>query len=114
MHHPNSVLETHSKGHGFKVRSCSTEERKKIAERNLSIMHKSEEMRAHFTSQNIFLKSIDVVVNLILILLFAVKEIVLLIFDSLVLCPIALASSCRKCPAFKICPGKRLLGDYRT
>ena len=64
MHHPNSVLETHSKDHGFKVRSCSTEERKKIAQRNLSIMHKSEEMRSHFSTQNFFLKSIDVVVNL--------------------------------------------------
>ena len=83
MHHPNSVLETHSKDHGFKVRSCSTEERKKIAQRNLSIMHKSEEMRSHFSTQNFFLKSIDVVVNLILILLFAVKEVILLIFDSL-------------------------------
>ena len=113
MHHPNSVLETHSKGHGFKVRSCSEEERKKIAQRNLSIMNKSEEMRAHFSSQNVFLKSIDVIVNLILILLFAVKEVVILIFDSVVLCPIALASSCRKCPAFKLCPGKRLVGDYR-
>ena len=78
MHHPNSVLETHSKGHGFKVRSCNEEERKKIAQRNLGIMHKSEEMRSNFSSQNFFLKSIDVGVNLILILLFAVKEIILL------------------------------------
>ena len=114
MHHPNSVLETHSKDHGFKVRSCSTEERKKIAQRNLSIINKSEEMRNHFSSQNVFLKSLDVITNLILILIFAVKEIILLVFDNLVLCPIALASSCRNCPAFKICPGKRILGDFRT
>ena len=80
MHHPNSVLETHSKDHGFKVRSCSTEERKKIAQRNLSIINKSEEMRNHFSSQNVFLKSLDVITNLILILIFAVKEIILLVF----------------------------------
>jgi hypothetical protein len=27
------------------------------------------------------------------------------------LCPIALAVGCRKCPAFKICPVKTLIGD---
>ncbi len=27
------------------------------------------------------------------------------------LCPIALAVGCQKCPAFKICPVKTLLGD---
>lgn len=27
------------------------------------------------------------------------------------LCPIALAVGCKKCPAFKICPLKRVLGD---
>ena len=113
MHHPNSVLETKTKDHGYKVRSCSSEERKKIADRNLSIMNKSEEMRDHFSSQNLFSKTVDVIVNLILILLYAVKEIILLVIDSLVLCPIALVSSCRKCPAFKVCPGKRFLGDYR-
>jgi len=26
-------------------------------------------------------------------------------------CPIAIAVGCRKCPAFKICPVKSLLGD---
>ena len=113
MHHPNSVLETKSKDHGYKVRSCSSEERKKIADRNLSIMNRSEEMRNHFSSQGIFSKMIDVIVNLMLILLHAVKEIVLLVIDTLVLCPIALLSSCRKCPAFKFCLGKRILGDYK-
>ena len=28
------------------------------------------------------------------------------------LCPIALAVSCKKCPAFAICPLKTVLGDY--
>jgi hypothetical protein len=27
-------------------------------------------------------------------------------------CPIAIAASCRKCPAVGICPLKRVLGDY--
>ena len=27
------------------------------------------------------------------------------------ICPIAIAVGCKKCPAFKICPAKRLLGD---
>ena len=29
------------------------------------------------------------------------------------LCPIALAVGCKKCPAFKICPLKSVIGDYR-
>ena len=29
------------------------------------------------------------------------------------LCPIALVASCRQCPAFKVCPGKSLIGDYK-
>jgi len=29
------------------------------------------------------------------------------------LCPIALAVGCKKCPAFKICPLKTVIGDYR-
>jgi hypothetical protein len=28
------------------------------------------------------------------------------------LCPIALAIGCEKCPAFKVCPLKGVLGDY--
>lgn len=28
------------------------------------------------------------------------------------LCPIALAVGCKKCPAFKPCPLKGVLGDY--
>ena len=29
------------------------------------------------------------------------------------LCPIALAAGCKKCPAFKVCPLKGVLGDYK-
>jgi hypothetical protein len=29
------------------------------------------------------------------------------------LCPIALAVGCRKCPAFKVCPLKGAIGDYK-
>ena len=28
------------------------------------------------------------------------------------LCPIAIAASCRKCPAFSFCPLKTIIGDY--
>jgi hypothetical protein len=28
------------------------------------------------------------------------------------LCPIALAVGCQKCPAFKVCPLKSVIGDY--
>ena len=27
------------------------------------------------------------------------------------LCPIALVAGCRKCPAFKVCPLKSIIGD---
>jgi hypothetical protein len=30
-----------------------------------------------------------------------------------VLCPIALAVGCKKCPAFPVCPVKTVIGDYR-
>lgn len=29
------------------------------------------------------------------------------------LCPIALVASCKKCPAFSVCPLKSVLGDYK-
>lgn len=29
------------------------------------------------------------------------------------LCPIAIAVGCKKCPAFKVCPLKGVIGDYR-
>ena len=29
-------------------------------------------------------------------------------------CPIALAVGCKKCPAFKICPAKSILGDQKS
>jgi len=28
-------------------------------------------------------------------------------------CPIALMASCRKCPAFSVCPLKSVLGDHK-
>lgn len=31
----------------------------------------------------------------------------------MVLCPIAIAVGCRKCPVFGICPAKALIGDYK-
>jgi hypothetical protein len=31
----------------------------------------------------------------------------------MVLCPIALAVGCKKCPAFSICPVKTTLGDMK-
>ncbi len=27
------------------------------------------------------------------------------------ICPIAIVAGCKKCPAFKICPLKRMIGD---
>ena len=29
------------------------------------------------------------------------------------LCPIAIAAGCRKCPAFKVCPLKGIIGDFK-
>ncbi|MDI3258633.1 MAG: hypothetical protein QJR02_02935 [Sinobacteraceae bacterium] len=29
------------------------------------------------------------------------------------LCPVALAVGCRKCPVFKICPAKGIIGDHK-
>jgi hypothetical protein len=31
----------------------------------------------------------------------------------MVLCPIALAVGCRKCPIFAFCPVKGIIGDYK-
>jgi hypothetical protein len=31
----------------------------------------------------------------------------------MVLCPVALAVGCRKCPVFNVCPAKGIIGDYR-
>ena len=31
----------------------------------------------------------------------------------MVVCPVALAVGCNKCPVFAICPAKSLIGDYR-
>ena len=30
------------------------------------------------------------------------------------LCPIAIAVGCRKCPIFKVCPVKGVIGDYKA
>ena len=30
----------------------------------------------------------------------------------MILCPIALAVGCKKCPAFSVCPLKSVIGDY--
>jgi hypothetical protein len=31
----------------------------------------------------------------------------------MVLCPIAVAVGCRKCPVFNVCPAKAIIGDYK-
>ena len=31
----------------------------------------------------------------------------------MVLCPVALAVGCKKCPVFAICPVKGVIGDYK-
>ena len=31
----------------------------------------------------------------------------------MVICPIAIAVGCKKCPAFGVCPVKATLGDYK-
>jgi hypothetical protein len=32
--------------------------------------------------------------------------------SAMTLCPIAIAASCKKCPAFSFCPLKTVIGDY--
>lgn len=31
----------------------------------------------------------------------------------MVLCPVAIAVGCRKCPIFSVCPVKGVIGDYK-
>ena len=31
----------------------------------------------------------------------------------MVVCPVALAVGCKKCPIFAVCPAKSVIGDYR-
>jgi len=31
----------------------------------------------------------------------------------MVLCPVALAVGCKKCPIFNVCPAKSIIGDYK-
>lgn len=33
--------------------------------------------------------------------------------EPMVVCPIAIAVGCKKCPAFSFCPAKSTLGDYK-
>jgi hypothetical protein len=32
---------------------------------------------------------------------------------TMTLCPVAILAGCSKCPAFKVCPLKGVIGDYR-
>ena len=32
----------------------------------------------------------------------------------MVICPIAIAVGCKKCPVFKVCPVKNVIGDQQT
>jgi len=29
------------------------------------------------------------------------------------ICPVAIAMGCKKCPLFKVCPGKSIIGDHK-
>ena len=31
----------------------------------------------------------------------------------MVICPVALAVGCKRCPVFNVCPVKSVIGDYR-
>lgn len=31
----------------------------------------------------------------------------------MVICPVAIAVGCRKCPIFKVCPAKSIIGDQK-
>ena len=31
----------------------------------------------------------------------------------MVICPIAIVAGCKKCPVFKVCPAKGLIGDQK-
>ncbi len=31
----------------------------------------------------------------------------------MVLCPVAIAVGCKKCPIFSVCPAKGIIGDYK-
>jgi len=31
----------------------------------------------------------------------------------MVICPVAIAVGCRKCPIFNVCPAKGIIGDYK-
>ena len=31
----------------------------------------------------------------------------------MVICPVAIAAGCKKCPVFSVCPLKSVIGDYK-
>jgi hypothetical protein len=31
----------------------------------------------------------------------------------MILCPVAIAVGCKKCPVFRVCPVKGIIGDYQ-
>ena len=31
----------------------------------------------------------------------------------MILCPVAIAVGCKKCPVFRVCPAKGIIGDYK-
>lgn len=31
----------------------------------------------------------------------------------MVICPVAIAVGCKRCPIFKVCPAKSIIGDYK-
>ncbi|GAA0720015.1 hypothetical protein GCM10009105_29030 [Dokdonella soli] len=33
--------------------------------------------------------------------------------SAMVLCPVAIAVGCKRCPVFNVCPVKGIIGDYR-
>ena len=32
----------------------------------------------------------------------------------MVICPVAIAVGCKKCPIFTVCPAKRIIGDQKS
>jgi hypothetical protein len=32
----------------------------------------------------------------------------------MVICPVAIAVGCKKCPIFKVCPAKSIIGDQKS
>ena len=34
--------------------------------------------------------------------------------DTMTVCPVAIAVGCQKCPIFKVCPAKSVIGDHKN